>query len=132
MSLKSQTQTPSLKSLPKDLCSGFLCPEKLHRPQPGLNPQTLDLKASTLPRDRRDRHLTEGQLMDRPEWFLAIRELIITDLIKLICQKQNPAMFIGNETQPYLGCPFGGDELDCSWAALDQNILLHFHSHNIN
>ena len=33
-----------LKSLPEDLFSGFLRPEKIHRPQPGLNPQTLDLE----------------------------------------------------------------------------------------
>ena len=26
-------------------------PEKIHRPQPGLNPRTLDIEASTLPRD---------------------------------------------------------------------------------
>ena len=32
--------TPSLKSLPEDLCSRFLRPEKIHRHQPGLNPQT--------------------------------------------------------------------------------------------
>ena len=50
--------TPSLKSLPEDLCSGFLCPEKIHRPQPVLNPRTLDLEASTLPRDHRGRHWT--------------------------------------------------------------------------
>ena len=30
---------------------------KIHRPQPGLNPQTLDLKASTLPQDHRGREL---------------------------------------------------------------------------
>ena len=29
--------TPSLKSLPEDLCSGVLYPEKIHRPQPELN-----------------------------------------------------------------------------------------------
>ena len=53
-SLKSRTRDPQLKvSLPEDLCSGFLRPEKLHRPQPGLNPRTFDLKASTLPRDYR-------------------------------------------------------------------------------
>ena len=45
--------TPSLKSLPEDLYSGFLRSEKLHRPQSGLNPLTLDLEASTLPRDHR-------------------------------------------------------------------------------
>ena len=55
MSLKSQTRDPSLKSLPEDLCSGFLRPEKIHRPQSGLNPRTLDLEAITLPRDYRGR-----------------------------------------------------------------------------
>ena len=36
--------THGLKSLLEDLCSGFLCPEKIHRPQPGYNPRTLDLE----------------------------------------------------------------------------------------
>ena len=38
-------------ALLEDLCSGFLRPEKIHRPQLDLNPQTLDLEASTLTRD---------------------------------------------------------------------------------
>ena len=50
-SLKTQTRD-ILKSLPEDLCSWLLCPEKIHRPQPGLNPRTLDLEASTLSRGR--------------------------------------------------------------------------------
>ena len=54
-SLKSQTRAPSLKSLPEDLCSGFLFPEKIQRPQSGLNPRTLDFEASTLPRDHQGR-----------------------------------------------------------------------------
>ena len=40
---------------PEDMCSGFQDPEKIHRPQPGLNPRTLDLGASTLPRDQSGR-----------------------------------------------------------------------------
>jgi hypothetical protein len=54
-SLKSQTRDPDLKSLPENICSGFLRPEKIHRPQLGLNPRTFDLEASTLHRDHRDR-----------------------------------------------------------------------------
>ena len=50
-SLKSRVLDPRLKSLPKDLCSGFLRPEKIYRPQRDLNPRTLGLEASTLPRD---------------------------------------------------------------------------------
>ena len=46
--LKSQTRYPSL-------CSEFIRPKKIHRPQPGLNSRTLDLEASTLPRDHRGR-----------------------------------------------------------------------------
>ena len=38
---------------PGGLCSGFLRPEKIHRPPPDLNPRTLDLETSTLPRDHR-------------------------------------------------------------------------------
>ena len=34
---------------------GFLRPEKIHRSQPDLNQRTLDLEASTLPRDHRGR-----------------------------------------------------------------------------
>ena len=55
MILYSQAQNPSLKSLPEDLCSGFLRPEKIHRPQSDFNPGTLDLEESTLPRDHRGR-----------------------------------------------------------------------------
>ena len=33
----------------RDVSSGFLRPEKVHRPQPDLNPRTSDLEASTLP-----------------------------------------------------------------------------------
>ena len=55
MSQKSQTRDPSLKSLPKDLCSVVLRPEKIHRPQPGLNPRILDLEENTSPRDHRGR-----------------------------------------------------------------------------
>ena len=54
MSLKSQNQGPSSKSLPEDLCSGFLRPEKIHLPD--LNPRTMDLEESTLPRDHRGLH----------------------------------------------------------------------------
>ena len=49
--------TPSLKSLLEDLWSGFLRPEKIHWPHPSLNPQTLELEASTLPRDHRGRRV---------------------------------------------------------------------------
>ena len=45
----SDSGPPSLKSLPEDLCSGFLRPEKIHRPQPDFNPRTLDLEASSYP-----------------------------------------------------------------------------------
>ena len=56
---------PSAQTLPEDLCSGFLRPEKIHRPQPGLNPRTLDLEASTLPRDHRGR-------LEASVWLLKI------------------------------------------------------------
>ena len=38
----------SLKSQTRDLCSGFLHHEKIHRPQPGLNPRTLDLETTEI------------------------------------------------------------------------------------
>ena len=41
------------------MCSGFLRPEKIHRPQPDMNPRTLDLEASTLPRDHLVRQVME-------------------------------------------------------------------------
>ena len=50
----SDSGPPALKSLPKNLCLGFLRPEQIHRTQPSLNPRTLDLEASKLPQDRRD------------------------------------------------------------------------------
>jgi hypothetical protein len=37
------------------LCYEVLSPLKIHRPQPGLNPQTLGPVASTLPLDHRGR-----------------------------------------------------------------------------
>ena len=54
--VKSQTWDPQLKVRPGGLVFRiFLHPEKIHRPQPGLNPRTLDLEASTVPRDHRGR-----------------------------------------------------------------------------
>ena len=41
MSLKSETRDPSSKSLPEDLCSGFLCPEKNPLTSVGLEPASL-------------------------------------------------------------------------------------------
>jgi hypothetical protein len=41
--------TYGLKSLPEDLCSGFLRPGKIYRSQLGLYTRTLYLEASTLP-----------------------------------------------------------------------------------
>ena len=35
------------------MCSGFLRPEKIHRPRAGLKSRILDLEASTLPEDTR-------------------------------------------------------------------------------
>jgi hypothetical protein len=49
--LKSQTRDPRLIAPPGGLVStGFLRPEEIHIPQPGLNPRTLDVEASTFPR----------------------------------------------------------------------------------
>ena len=62
---------PSLKSLPEDLCSWFLRPEKIHRPQQDLNPRTLDLEASTLHRDHRGRQCAE---------------LVMTKILALQCE----------------------------------------------
>ena len=45
--------TSSLKSFPEDLYSRFFRPKKIHRTQSGLNLRTLDLEASTLPRNHR-------------------------------------------------------------------------------
>ena len=75
MSLKSQTLDPRLNPLPDDLCSGFLHPEKIHRPQSGSNTRTLYLETSASPRDHqnlklivdheeaRRKHL-EGNILD--------------------------------------------------------------------
>ena len=48
-----QARDPQLKVPPQDLCLGFFRPEKIHRPQSGLDPRTLDLEA--LPREHRGR-----------------------------------------------------------------------------
>ena len=58
----------------EDLCSGFLRPEKIYWLQQGLNLWTLDLEASTLPRDHR------GQLslsLDNHFSFLCMPILLI-------------------------------------------------------
>ena len=47
--MKSQTWDPQLKVPPGGLVLRFFCPKKIHRPQPGLNPRTLDLETSMLP-----------------------------------------------------------------------------------
>ena len=65
MSLKSQNRDTSLKSLSE---------EKIHRPQPGLNPRTLDLEASSLPRDHRGqlhglKHDTLNSYREIQRWF---------------------------------------------------------------
>ena len=54
MSQKSQTRDPQLKVPPRGLVLRIFT-FKVHRPQPGLNSRTLDLDASTLPRDHQGR-----------------------------------------------------------------------------
>ena len=79
--------TPSLKSLPEDLCSGFLCPEKIYRAQPDLNPRTLDLEAITLPRDYRD----------RLAWLVDIRDTSLVKskiFLKLLCTPLNKDLLL--------------------------------------
>ena len=52
-SLKSQTRNPRLKILPGWLVLRGFTSWKIHRPQPDLNPWTLDLEANTLLRNHR-------------------------------------------------------------------------------
>ena len=54
--LKGWSLLPNALRTFRILCLGFLRPEKMNRPQAGLNPRTLDLEASTLPRDHGGRH----------------------------------------------------------------------------
>ena len=54
MSLKSHSQDSQPKVPPGGLVLRIFTPEKIHRPQSGLNMRTLVLEASTLPRDHRD------------------------------------------------------------------------------
>ena len=51
---------PQLKVPPGELVLRIFTSWKIHRPQSGLNPRTLDLEASTLPRDHRDRLMDVG------------------------------------------------------------------------
>jgi hypothetical protein len=47
--VKSYNMRPTaLLPLRRNACCGFLSTLKVHRPRPGLNPQTVDLMASTL------------------------------------------------------------------------------------
>ena len=72
-SLKSQTRDPQLKFPPGGLVLGiFTFWKKIHRPQPGLNPRTLDLEAITLPREHRGRLLQPKDISRSrvfPGWF---------------------------------------------------------------
>ena len=54
-SLKSQTLNLRLKVPPGRFMLRIFTSWKIHRHQPNLNPRTLDLEASTLPRDYRGR-----------------------------------------------------------------------------
>ena len=59
MNLKSQTRDPQLKIPPGGLgLMSFYVLKIVHGPQLDLNPRTLDLEASTLPRDHRGRQVT--------------------------------------------------------------------------
>ena len=55
-SLKSQTRDLQVKVPPGGLVLRIFTSLKIHRPQLDLNPQTLNLEASTLPRDHRCWH----------------------------------------------------------------------------
>ena len=57
MSLKSQTRETQLKVPPEGLVLRIFTSWKIHRPQPGLNPRTLDLEASNLPQEHRGRQV---------------------------------------------------------------------------
>jgi hypothetical protein len=48
MPLNFSTWAHGFISPPKEVCYGFLSPLKIHRPQPGLNPRTLDPMANTV------------------------------------------------------------------------------------
>ena len=56
-SLKSQTRDPQLKVSAEGLVLRIFMSWKIHRLQSGLNSRTLDLDASTLSREHRDRTL---------------------------------------------------------------------------
>ena len=55
MSLKSHSWDSRFKVPLEDLGSGLYRAEKIHLPQPDLNPRIMDLEASTVPRDHQGR-----------------------------------------------------------------------------
>ena len=55
---ESQTQDLRFKVPPEGLVLMILRPEKLHRPQPILNPRILNPEARKLPRDHRGQRLS--------------------------------------------------------------------------
>ena len=62
--------TPSLKYLPEDLCSVFLRPQKIHRPQAGLNP--------------RGEHVT--QRPPRPTYFMMLFKSCRTSIYQTVSE----------------------------------------------
>ena len=71
----------SFKSLPEGLCYGFLRPEQINLPQPGLNPRTLDLEATTLLRDHRGRQTHSENCVTNAKRFPL--NLILFDILPL-------------------------------------------------
>ena len=72
-SLKSQTRDPQFKSLPEDLCPGFLRPEKIHRPQPVWTREPWISRRARYP--EADKRLIERKLRKRITlyyWFLHV------------------------------------------------------------
>ena len=77
---------------PEISCSGFLRPQKVHRAQPGLNLRTLDLEASTWPRDRLNELSAELQ---NSQWSPAVSLLIWFEFLMLspICVSSTPTLY---------------------------------------
>ena len=123
----SDSGPSALKSLPDDLCSGFYRPEKIHRPQPGLNPRTLDLEASTLPRGRHPQYI----VMCRYVWCNALKNIQwkLAELKKVWVEKLkwNFLSFSINkwkrEMKSAFSC-FATDKRPCDYHAANPNSLI--------
>ena len=85
----SDSRTPARSCSRRTCTQDFNVLKKIPRPQSGLNPRTLDLEASTLPRDHRGRQCTTYHVETCPSWMCWVYSLCLSvskGAIHLLCK----------------------------------------------